>query len=183
MSSRQIGTTTKSRRAPQNTLHAHARARPKTPKSASAVLRLATTHGPKVRPIVPLALRCRNISQGLIGMGSMPLRYQLHTYFPSARCRRWFRQCCHTKREEREGRDAGDTFRQGCCCGRCQVHSHQYSHSHTHPRTQPRPHHDRQATGKTQMQSRRKSDAASRQDARQHRANVLGVLQTHTNIM
>lgn len=89
--------------APQNTLHAHARAKPKTPKSASAVLRLSTTHGPKVRPIVPLALHCRNISQGLIGMGSMPLRYQLHTYFPSARCRRWFRQCCHTKREEREG--------------------------------------------------------------------------------
>lgn len=103
MSSRQIGTTTESRRAPKNTLHAHARAKPKTPKSASAVLRLSTTHGPKVRPIVPLALHCRNISQGLIGMGSMPLRYQLHTYFPSARCRCWFRQCCHTKREEREG--------------------------------------------------------------------------------
>ena len=34
--------------------HVAPHARDKTPKSASAVLRLSTTHGPKVRPIVPL---------------------------------------------------------------------------------------------------------------------------------
>lgn len=71
----------------------------RTPKPASAVLRRATTHGPKVRAIVPLALRCRNISQGLIGMESMPLRYQLHIYSPWARCVRWFRQWARSDRK------------------------------------------------------------------------------------
>jgi hypothetical protein len=44
------------------------------PSQPLRFLRLSTTHGPKVRAIVPLALRCRDISQGLIGMESMPLR-------------------------------------------------------------------------------------------------------------
>lgn len=88
-----------------NTLHAHAHASPLSQRLLFFGSRRLT--GRRFDRSSRSALRCRNISQGLIGMGSMPLRYQLHIYFPWARCRRWFRQCCHTKREERV---AGDTF-------------------------------------------------------------------------
>lgn len=142
MSSRQIGTTTKADRAsasPQNTLRAHARARPLSQRLLFFGSRRLT--GRRFDRSSRSALRCRNISQGLIGMGSMPLRYQLHIYFPWARCRCWFRQCGHTKREERV---VGDTFRQGVEDARHTL----LSLTHTHPRTQPWPQHDRQATGK-----------------------------------
>lgn len=158
--------------SPQNTLHAHARARPLSQHLLFFGSRRLT--GRRFDRSSRSALRCRNISQGLIGMGSMPLRYQLHIYFPRARCRRWFRQCCHTKREERKGRVAGNSLRQGVEDAR---------HTHTHPRTQPRPHLDRQATGQKCKCNR--EEKVMRRPARIPGCigtNMLGVLQTHTRI-